>query len=191
MKTANIGNSQNLGNPYNNTVKSGKEDNKTVGDIFKNPVDTYTPSVKGAADPELIDRLWKETNHAAEAIRKLVVSALGKKDATSQGFWAIRANGSFKLSEADREQAQLMISEDGFFGVKQTTDRILSFAKALVGEGASEDKIENMRKAVQKGFDEVSKLFGGFDKLPTVTKDTYDSIMRAFDEWKTGAPAAA
>ena len=191
MKTANIGNIQNLYNQYKNAEKPGKEYNKTAGNLFTNPVDTYTSSVKGAADPAAIDRLWKETNHAADAIRKLVSSMLGKSDASGQGFWAIRACGSYKLSEADRAEAQQMVGEDGFFGAKQTTDRIMSFAKALVGEGASAEKIENMRAAVQKGFDEVGRMFGGFDKLPSVTKDTYNSIMKSFDDWKAGSAASA
>jgi len=191
MKTGNIGNSQCLNNQYQNVVNTGKEENKPVDDFFKNPVDTYTPSAKGAADPALIDRLWKETHYAANAIRKLVASAIGKKDGTGQGFWAIRAGGLFKLNEADRAQAQQMISEDGFFGVKQTTERIMSFAKALVGEGASAEDIEKMRAAVQKGFDQVGNLFGGFNKLPDVTRDTYSSIMQSFDDWKAFAAAAA
>jgi len=47
-----------------------------------------------------------------------------------------------------------------------------------------------MRAAVQKGFDEVARMFGGFDKLPQVTKDTHAAIMNAFDEWKAGGATA-
>ena len=186
MKTANIGNIQNLYNQYQSAVNPAREDDKAAGNLFADPVDKYTPGVKGAANPAAIDRLWKETNHAAGAIRKLVASMLGKDDASGQSFWAIRAGGSFKLSEADRAEAQQMVGENGFFGVKQTSDRIMSFAKALVGEGASEEKIGKMRAAVQKGFDDVARMFGGFDKLPDVTKDTYKSIMKSFDDWKSG-----
>ena len=191
MKTSNIANTQNPYNNFQNTVKPGKDINKPGGDLWKSPIDTFIPSehIKGAADPATLDRLWKDTNHAGEAVRKLLASALGKEDAGGQGFWAIRAKG-IKLSEADRAQAQELISEDGFFGVKQTTARIMDFAKALVGEGASEKQIDNMRAAVQKGFDEVARMFGGFDKLPDVTKQTYESIMKAFDDWKTGGEQA-
>ena len=48
-----------------------------------------------------------------------------------------------------------------------------------------------MRSAVQKGFDEVAKMFGGFDKLPDVTKDTYNAIMQAFDNWLTAGTEEA
>jgi len=189
MKTGNIGNVQNPYNNFLNTVNTGKTNQKASNDLFKSPVDTFTKTVEGAADPAAIEKLWKETNHAGDAIKKLIASALGKEDATGQGFWAVRAKG-IKLSDADRAQAQQLISEDGFFGVKQTTARIMDFAKALVGEGASEQQIENMRAAVQKGFDEVAKLFGGFDKLPDVTKQTHEAIMKAFDDWKAGDIAA-
>ena len=183
MKTGNIGQTQNPYNNYQNAVKPGKDYGEPKSDLFKPAVDTYTPSVKGAADPATIDRLWNETNHVGEAVKKLVAAALGRNDASGQGFWAVRS-GNLKLSEADRAQALELISEDGYFGVKQTTDRIMAFAKALVGEGASEKEIEAMRAATQKGFDEVARMFGGFDKLPDVTKQTYEAIMKAFDEWK-------
>jgi len=186
MKTGNIGGT----NPYSNfqpKVNTAKNHTNNTNDIFKAPIDTFTPSqfVKGAADPAKLDQLWRDTNHAGDAVRKLIASALGKDDASGQGFWAVRAKG-IKLSEADRAQAQQLISEDGFFGVKQTTDRIMGFAKAMVGEGASDAQIEKMRAAVQKGFDEVARMFGGFDKLPDVTKQTHEAIMKAFDDWKSG-----
>jgi len=182
MKAGNIGNVQNPYQQYQNSLKPDKNDAKGVKDLLPAAVDTYVPTVY-AKDPATLERLWNETNHVFDAVRKLVASAIGRDDASGQGFWAIRAGGTFKLSEADRAQAEELISEDGFFGVNKTTARIMDFAKALVGENASESDIKNMRAAVQKGFDEVARLFGGFNKLPDVTKQTYDAIMKAFDEW--------
>ena len=191
MKTGNVGGT----NPYSNyqqTQNANKKPAAPANDIFKAPIDTFTPSkhIKGAADPSKLDQLWKDTDYAMDAVRKLLSSALGRDDATGQGFWATRAK-NVRLSEADRAQAQELISEDGFFGVKQTTDRLVGFAKAMVGEGASEAQIEKMRAAVQKGFDEVARMFGGFDKLPQVTKDTHKAVMQAFDDWKAGGSSAA
>ena len=191
MKTGSVINAQQQYNQFQKVDKAGNKNANPTENTFANPIDTYTKALEGAADPAAVKRLWSETNHAMEAVRKLVASMLGKNDAAGQGFWANRAGGKFQLSEADRAQAQELISEDGFFGVKKTTERIMDFAKALVGTGASEKQIENMRSAVQKGFDEVARMFGGFDKLPQVTKDTYDAIMKAFDEWLgTGKEAA-
>jgi len=185
MKTGNVGNTSAYENYQKVHNPPAKVFDQTTADMFKAPVDSYTPTVKGAADPATIQSLWAETNHMGDAVRKLIASALGVNDANGQGFWALRS-GNFKLSEADRAQAQQLISEDGFFGVKQTTDRIMNFARAMVGEGASDAQIETMRKAVQKGFDEVARMFGGFDKLPDVTKQTHTAIMKEFDDWKAG-----
>ena len=226
MKADNVLNTHNLQNQYEKVMKSSRGGFKgtnavDIDKLFANPVDTYTPSVvKGAADPAMVNKLWKDTNHFADAVRKLVSSMLGRSDASGQSFWAVRAEinysysettisgggfnyesksveasfkyeaygfgGGSKLSEADRAQAQELVSEDGFFGVNQTTARIMDFAKALVGKNAAEDKINLMRDAVQKGFDEVAMMFGGFDNLPDVTKQTYDAIMKAFSEWLNG-----
>ena len=201
---------QELNNQIMNINKHGKANKNVHNDFLQTPIDRYTPSLEGVADPATIDRLWKETDYMADAVRKLVQSSIGKNDACGQCFWAIRAKidiswsdanstnsisidislsgsnkteGAYKLSEAERAQAEELISEDGFFGVNQTTARIMDFAKALVGESASGDRIELMRTAVQKGFDEVARLFGGFNSFPDVTKQTYESIMKAFDEW--------
>jgi len=134
-------------------------------------------NVNRAANPSAVRRLWNETNHAGEALITLIRSMLD-----GQGNWASVAGGT-NVSGADRLQAQQMISEDGFFGVRQTTDRIMNFAKAMIGEDASEEQIESMRAAVQKGFDQVAQMFGGFNNLPQVSRDTHAAIMQAFDDW--------
>jgi len=188
MKTGSINHAHNLYNQYRPPAVPGKgEEKNTLNDLW-NPIDKYVPTiVEGTADPVTIEKLWNDMNHMAESIRKLVSSMIGKNDASGQGFWATKVRSGQKLSEADRAYAQELIGEDGFFGVKQTTQRIMDFAKALVGEGASSERIELMRDAVQKGFDEVARMFGGFDKFPDVTKQTYEAIMKAFDEWLAGS----
>jgi len=111
-----------------------------------------------------------------------------------QAFWAIASNGgnaNFKVDEATQAKAKELTGEDGYFGIKKTTERIVDFAKALAGSGASEKTIESLRKGVQEGFDFVADLFGGFDKLPQLTKDTYDSVMKEFDSWTAGTKVSA
>ena len=194
-------NTQNTQQTPANTQKTVViNNNVTVNNSVSNPVDTFTPSansannnrgnLRGVADSQAVRSMIRETNHHGEAMMKLVRSALGSSDATGQGFWARLAQGNFDVSEADRLQAQQMISEDGFFGVSQTTDRLMSFATALIGEGASEEQIETMRSAVQAGFDQVSNMFGGFNNLPDVTRDTHTAVMQAFDNWAASARAA-
>ncbi|MCL2227648.1 MAG: hypothetical protein FWB97_08490 [Oscillospiraceae bacterium] len=208
MQTGNVGQTPAQYNPITTTqtqnnqnaqntaaAGGGASAGNSANEAIANPVDTFSPSMdvprtrdlRGTADPQAIRNMIRETNHAGDAIRRLVRSLVGQTDASGQGFWAARADGvNFQLSEAERAEAQQMIGEDGFFGVQQTTDRIMDFARALVGSGASEEQIESMRAAVQEGFDQVAQMFGGFDNLPEVTRNTHAAIMEAFDNWVAG-----
>ena len=192
-----LGNTQavNQTNQQNQTNQAGGRNSQVIDAILQDPVDIVSlndrPFMRGASDPDAIRRLWTETNEATDSIRRLIQSLLGTQDANGQGFWANRALGNVQVSEADRARAQELISEDGFFGVRQTTERIMNFAKALVGEDASPEAIERMRNAVQRGFDDVARMFGGFDRLPQVSQDTHAAIMAAFDDWLGISPEAA
>ena len=63
--------------------------------------------------------------------------------------------------------------------MKQTSDRIVDFAKALCG--GEPDKIEEMREAFEKGFKQAEKTWGG--ELPEISKKTYEAVMEIFDAW--------
>ncbi len=95
-------------------------------------------------------------------------------------------NGSVQVDEETRLKAQEDISEDGYYGVKNTSGRILDFAKAISGGDPS--KIEKLRDAVKKGFDAVEKMWG--DELPQISKSTYDAVMKGFDDWANESKGA-
>ena len=94
-------------------------------------------------------------------------------------IWRFLASGKFTVSAAAKEEAQKAISEDGFYGVKQTSDRILEMAKALTG--GDPDKIEAMRDAFKKGYSQATKSWG--QALPDISQKTYDAVMEGFDNW--------
>ncbi len=94
-------------------------------------------------------------------------------------IWRFLASGKFTVSAAAKEEAQKAISEDGFYGVKNTSDRILEMAKALTG--GDPDKIEDMRSAFKKGFEQATKSWG--QALPDISNKTYDAVMEGFDNW--------
>ncbi len=94
-------------------------------------------------------------------------------------IWRFLASGKFTVSEAAKEEAQKAISEDGFYGVKNTSQRILDMAKSLTG--GDPDKIEEMREAFKKGFAAATKSWG--QDLPDISHQTYDAVMEGFDNW--------
>ena len=78
-----------------------------------------------------------------------------------------------------KAQAQKDIADDGYWGVNQTSDRIIEFAKALVGDDP--EKAEQMRAAFEKGFKAATKSWG--KELPSISQRTYDAVMSKFDDW--------
>ena len=95
-------------------------------------------------------------------------------------LWRKLASGDFTVDAETKAQAQKDIGEDGYWGVKQTSDRILDFAKALTG--GDPDKIDKMRDAFEKGYKQAEKTWGG--KLPDISQQTYDAVLKGFDSWK-------
>jgi len=156
----------------------------------------YEPSqtAKGKAsvykpDNETIARLKAENDkqkaNLIDMVRKMLADqggAQGKADSV----WNLLREGKLTVDAATRDQAIKDISEDGYWGVKQTSQRILDFATALTG--GDPDKIEEMRAAFEKGFKMAEKAWGG--KLPDISQKTRDAVLAGFDKMKEDAAAA-
>ena len=102
---------------------------------------------------------------------------IANTDNEDDSIWKFLAKGDFTVDAATKAQAQADISEDGYWGVKQTSERILDFAKALAGDNP--DKLEQMRSAFEKGYKQAEKTWGG--ELPEISKNTFDAVMKGFD----------
>lgn len=103
---------------------------------------------------------------------------IANSDNDEDSIWKFLAKGDFTVDAATKAQAQEDISENGYWGVKQTSERILDFAKALAGDDP--EKLEKMRSAFEKGYKQAEKTWGG--ELPDISKQTFDAVMKGFDE---------
>ncbi len=140
---------------------------------------TYTPDVN------LINKLKADADERTSQLRNLVEQLMTKQAGTynkANDIWSFLRDGNFTVDPATKAQAQKDISEDGYWGVKQTSDRIIEFATALTG--GDPDKIESMRAAFEKGFKQAEKTWGG--KLPDISQRTYEAVMEKFDKLKAG-----
>ena len=108
-----------------------------------------------------------------------MISKQGSTYASASGdnMWKILSSGDFTVDAATKKQAQEDISEDGYYGVKKTSDRIVDFAQALAGDDTS--KLEDMRQAFIKGYNQATKTWG--KELPQISQDTYKAVMDKFD----------
>ena len=121
----------------------------------------------------LLDIVNKTLGQQAE---KFTIASLTGDD---DSIWKKFANGEFKVDEATRKQAEEDISEDGYWGVKQTSQRLFDFASALAGDDV--DKMKDMQAAVEKGYKEATKAWGR--DLPSISNDTIDATNKLFEEY--------
>ncbi len=165
--------------------------------------DTKNQPGKYPVDRKEVERLIKESENQTASFRRLLEGLLqkqAKRNAVASGKDAAVEyddllnkvyNGQNVMVEVDEEtrlQAKKDIAEDGYYGVKKTSERILDFAKAI--SGGDPKKIATLRNAVEKGFKAVEDMWGGKDKLPKISYDTYDAVMKGFDEWEKGSNPA-
>lgn len=169
----------------------------------KKPADT-TPAKKPAADntgvvyekskesaktspksnAAIIAKLKADAEQRTAQLRSLVEQMMTKQGtayANANDMWKFLAKGDFTVSADVKAQAQADIAEDGYWGVKQTSDRILDFAKALAANDP--DKADEMLEAFKKGYKLAEKAWGG--ELPEISRKTYDAVLEKFDEWKS------
>lgn len=166
---------------------SEKGENGVVYEPSKDSVNV--PVKKYVQNTELINKMKADAEEHSKQLRNIVEQMMTKQSQTSGiangDMWKFLASGKFEVDEATRLQAQEDISEDGYWGVKQTSGRILDFATALTGGDPS--KIEDMRAAFKKGYEQAEKTWGG--ELPEISKKTYDAVMAGFDKMAEDAAA--
>lgn len=124
-----------------------------------------------------------ETNKAQLLnIVKNEITRQGQAIGESDNIWHILASGDFEATPEAIAQAKKDVAEDGYWGVEQTSDRIVEFAKALSGNDPS--KAEELLDAFKKGFREATQAWGR--ELPDISKRTYEAVEAKFDAWKNG-----
>lgn len=91
------------------------------------------------------------------------------------------------VSAVDIAQAKEDVSEDGYWGVKQTSQRLFDFASALAGDDV--EKMKEMQAAMEKGFKKATKAWGG--ELPGICQDTMAAANKLFDDYYASKSASA
>lgn len=128
----------------------------------------------------IVASMKKELSSKNQQLQNLVNQLLGKQ----AGKYTKLAD-LFKNINADPatiEQAKKDIGEDGYWGVEQTSDRMVSMAKAL--SGGDPENADKMIAAIKKGFEQATKAWG--DDLPDICKNTIDAAVKKMEEWRDG-----
>lgn len=132
---------------------------------------------------KIVNQLKADMEKREQQLTSLVKDMMSKQTnafgvANNMSIWQFLAKGDFEVDPEVQKKAQEDISEDGYWGVKQTSDRIVDFAKALAGDDTK--ALEKMKEAFLKGFEQAEKTWGG--KLPEISQKTYDAVIEKFDK---------
>lgn len=82
------------------------------------------------------------------------------------------------IAELSQEEAAKLVSEDGIFGIKQTSERIANFV--INGANGDEDLLRAGREGMLQGFKEAEKMWGG--KLPEISQKTMQAATEMVDK---------
>lgn len=128
----------------------------------------------------LVQQLKAEQNNRQAQMTSLVQKMMTEQaGAFSGSIWEFLASGDYTVDEAAKKQAEEAISENGYYGVKQTSERLFSFASALAGDDV--DKMKEMQQAMEKGFKQATKAWG--KELPEICSDTISAANKLFEDY--------
>lgn len=162
---------------------SNKVENDTAV-IYEKSTETQDKQ-KTLPNKAIIAQMKADTNQRTNQLYSLVQKMFKKQGITynnSTEMFDILRNGKFTADPDTIEQAKKDISEDGYWGVKQTSDRLVSFAQALSGNNP--EQADKMIAAVKKGFEQATKTWGG--KLPDICQQTLDTTIEKLEKWRDG-----
>lgn len=167
----------------NSTASKNTSDVAATYESSSDKSSSSTSSVKSnAANPALVAKLKADSDNRMQQLQSLVTTMFKKQGitiGTADDMWKALASGNFTADADTIAKAKEDISEDGYWGVKQTSERIFDFAQALAGD--DEEKMKTMEEAVEKGFKEATKSWGR--TLPDISQDTYSAVMDKFDKY--------
>lgn len=174
-----------------NTAKTEQSAEKTevsaadVGAVYDKKTSnegkaTYTINKMSAKDRSaLVQQLKQDELNRRSQLSSLVQQMFSKQAGTTKLVDLFSPENLKNVSAEDIAQAKEDISEDGYWGVKQTSQRIFDFASALAGDDV--DKMKEMQAAMEKGFKQATKVWGA--ELPSISQDTLKAANKLFDDY--------
>lgn len=130
---------------------------------------------------QLKDDAAKRQNDFTDLVMK-TIGGQAKANSLATGddsIWKFLASGDFTVDAATKAQAQEDISENGYWGVNQTSQRLFDFASALAGDDV--EKMKEMQAAMEKGFKQATGAWG--KDLPEISSQTLSAANKLFDDY--------
>ncbi len=173
--------------PAEETAQTAKASEPEVGAVYEKSDAAASSGIY--AKPDIVAQMKADAERRTAQLQSLVEKLIAQQaaaDGKVNNIWDMLRTGQVEVDPETRAQAEADIAEDGYWGVKQTSDRIVEFAQALAGDDPA--KLGEMKEAFLKGFKMAEKTWGG--ELPEISQKTYDAVLEKFDKLINGDPTA-
>jgi len=152
---------------------------------------TKNAKVSKNQNTEMIEKMKADAAARTKQLRDLVEKLILKQgekiadafaDYNDDEYDYIKAirDGKVTVDEETSRKAKEDIADDGYCGVEQTSDRMVDYAKALIGNDKS--KADLMMDAINKGYEGAADIWGG--DLPEICQQTLDAAMDKLTAWR-------
>lgn len=163
----------------NDKVSISHESKKTSEDQAQ-----VSDRMSGNERAALIQSLKADRENQVAWFREMVYQMLEKQGIKSMmagddgdDMWRLIASGDFTVDAKTKAEAKADIAEDGYWGVKQTSQRIFDMIKAMAGN--DKDIADVFFEAFEKGYSDLIKNWG--KATPDITKQTYNAVVEMFE----------
>lgn len=160
-----------------NTIKENPKENPDIAAEYILTEETEK-STYAKPDMATIQRLKEKSNQTYQHLREMVRLLLERQGLTFKDLGTFE--GDIPVDEQTRLEAQAAIAEGGPLSPENVSNNIVDFAKAI--SGGDKSKLDILRGAIEKGFEEAAKILGG--ELPEISNKTYTLIMEKLDTWE-------
>lgn len=174
-----------------NAEDKAKKDEEAV--VFEKSDDKKNASTNQIYNKDaVVAKLKADQQSRLDSLQSLVSKLLNKQGSTfdlanGTGLAAKFREAAKNADPSTIKAAQDSISEDGYWGVNQTSDRLVSMAIAL--SGGDTEKADEMMAAIEKGYKQATNAWG--EKLPQICQDTMEATRQKMNDWKNGVTTAA
>jgi hypothetical protein len=144
----------------------------------------YTEKISQDEVKEIKEQLAKNANAMAFNSASVQATFVGSQDNFAQDYQdfqdflqGVGYEGK-PIAELSKEEAAQLVSEDGIFGIKQTSERIANFV--INGAGGDEKLLREGREGMLQGFKEAEEMWGG--ELPDISQQTIAKATEMVDK---------
>jgi len=169
-------------NPYSQTnsslfQKSTKQSEDTEELTFEEEMEKSTIQVSISMGAQVILNSQESMQKNTDAQKSITDFLSGKKVDGELSLEDIGYTGK-PISELSPQEAEDLISDDGYFGVEQTSNRVANFVLGFAGDDL--ENLQKSREGIVQGFNDAEKQWG--TELPDISYQTQEETLKIIDE---------